>query len=274
MQRLVFLIICAIFTSPVSALTVLLYDGALGTTPDQQAWIPAGIPNPPAVTPAHNGQGVVIDTAASSSDTFGYFSEDPFTGTFLINPNMPVIDRAENFSIEFQLQVISEAHQNINRAGFSVIVISQDLQGIEISFFEDEIWAQGVGFVKQESVARNTQNFAYYRIVATEQSYTLQARASEGENYSNILTGPWRNYNPTGINVLRDPYNNPSFLFFGDNTTSAAGAVVLGDIRMVTGPLPEPAEVVTVPYPAVMVFLFGIFLIAIGLSMATDFKRE
>jgi len=51
-----------------------------------------------------------------------------------------------------------------------------------------------------------------------------------------LLSGNLRNYNPSGLGSLVDPYNNPSFLFFGDDTTSADADVLLGNIEINPSP--------------------------------------
>jgi hypothetical protein len=45
-----------------------------------------------------------------------------------------------------------------------------------------------------------------------------------------LLTGNLRNYNPSGVDAIADPYNNASFLFLGDDTTSAESHVLLGGV--------------------------------------------
>jgi hypothetical protein len=48
----------------------------------------------------------------------------------------------EGYTLTFAIQVEAEGHGNNNRAGFSVIVLSDDKKGIEMAFWEDEIWVQ------------------------------------------------------------------------------------------------------------------------------------
>jgi hypothetical protein len=52
-----------------------------------------------------------------------------------------------------------------------------------------------------------------------------------------------RNYNPSGLSLLVDPYNNPSFLFFGDDTTSADSHVALGRIESLSSIRSQLADV-------------------------------
>ncbi len=45
-----------------------------------------------------------------------------------------VMDRTTGYTLSFDLQVGSESHVSNDRAGFSVIALSSDLQGIELGF--------------------------------------------------------------------------------------------------------------------------------------------
>jgi hypothetical protein len=135
--------------------------------------------------------------------------------------------------------VLSEGHDDNDRAGFSMVAISQDItRGLELAFFEDEVWAYNAGFSHGEGAAFDTTaGMVQYDYTVSGSSYSLMA------NGSPLLSGSLRNYNPTGLNALFDPYDNPSFLFFGDDTTRADADVLLGDIE-VNPPLdmavPEP----------------------------------
>ena len=218
-----------------------------------------------------------MDTSISHSAVYGYFSEDPYIG-LLANPNMPILHRSEQFSVDFELQILAESHEVADRnndglsdrAGYSMIVIAEDLTGVELAFFDDRIWAQGVGFYQAESALWNTQLFNHYRLIGDEFGYALQARNSLQENYVVVLSGSWRNYNPSGISdPFKDPYNNPSFLFFGDNTTSASATALLGDVIVRTGPLPEP-RIKSIPIPpwSLMILVLSLGGFAVNRSAA------
>jgi len=57
-------------------------------------------------------------------------------------PGFPILDWAARFQVNFTVQVDDESHSNDNRAGFSIILLSDDARGIELAFWENEIWAQ------------------------------------------------------------------------------------------------------------------------------------
>lgn len=141
------------------------------------------------------------------------------------------MDRAAGFSLLFELQVNSESHASNDRAGFSVILLSEDSFGIELGFWTNEIWAQsGPTFTHAEG--------ASYDTTAAERLYELQILGSDYRllaDGTQILTGALRDYASFGV-----PYNLPRFVFLGDNTSSAGADVVLGDVTLLTD-VPEPA---------------------------------
>ena len=51
----------------------------------------------------------------------------------LISPSFD-LDRAAGVRLDFELRVDFESHENVHRSGFSVVVITNDLQGIELGF--------------------------------------------------------------------------------------------------------------------------------------------
>ena len=84
-----------------------------------------------------------------------------------------------------------------------------------------------------------TAEVVSYDLLVTGNDYTLL------QNNLVLLAGELRNYNPSGVNAFIDPYDNPRFLFFGDDTSAAEPHVLLGNISV--GALPDTA--VTVPMP-------------------------
>ena len=241
----------------VSAAPITLYDSTLGNTPDQQSWLGGGDGN--FAVPVYNSSGTLLDTTADYDARFGYFSEDPLFGSGQ-HPQLPVLSRQLGFEVSFSLQVINESHAlrddnddgKYDRAGFSLILISSDLAGIELGFFEDKIWAYEDGltnstnlFTQAESVALDTTQFNDYTLRGNEMGYSLFLDGSR------VLSGDWRTYNSNWTY----PYDNPSSLFFGDNTKSASSQVVLGDISVETGPFPPPTPV-PLP-PAAILILAG-----------------
>lgn len=225
------IILGLLFSAASSANSVMLYDASSGL-PQSQEWLFIGTGG----SVSHDGARTTLDTTDNINNQAGFFSEAPFLGLDQ-HPSMPTLDRTTGFEISFELKVVSESHVSPNRAGFSVIVIGEDLQGIELGFFTDEVWAYDTGFVKAETAAYQTTVDTQYTLFGGASGYSLVADSTVSDAET-ILSGIWRDYNPTGLNALVDPYDNPSFLFFGDDTTSAQAEVMLGSIAVSTVPLP------------------------------------
>ena len=208
-----------------------LYNGALGSTPIAQGWIYGGLPQGSLPTPTASGGATTLDTSASQEIQAGFSaSQAGFLGS---TAPVPALSRARAFTVTFTVQVQTEAHAGNNRAGFSVIALADDARGIELAFWQNEIWAQEGGsaklFTHAEGAAFDTTSgLIAYELALRGDIYRL---SSGGQL---ILSGPVRDYRAaTG---LLDPYETPSYLFFGDNTTSASASVRLSKIG-VTQPL-------------------------------------
>lgn len=212
------------FSRPSHAETVELFDGSLKTTPDQQGWLYITDPLPPPLGPGscatHRavGDSTYLNTNCAISHSAGYFSRvPPFS-----HPLMPELDRAVGFTISFEVQILSEFHNKNNRAGFSVIVITHDLKGIELGFWEDEIWAQADNplFAHAEGGDfETTSGLMLYRLALLGEDYFLSADGLT------ILSGGLRDYWSFG-----NPYDIPDFVFFGDDTSSASASIKVASV--------------------------------------------
>lgn len=193
---------------------ITLFDDTLGTLPgDQPNMIYFGL-GPVTQTVVEEGVRFVTDL-----NTQAGFTPEPSV--------MPVLDPSTGFSVNFELQVISETHVSEDRAGFSVILLGNDRRGLELGFWSDQIWVQNDSplFTQAEGVAYDvTAGITDYRLQVYGDSYALRA-----DNVV-ILAGPTRDY--TSFTGLIDPYEVPNYLFLGDNTTRAAADFILGDVRI------------------------------------------
>ncbi len=209
--------------------TTLLYDSSLGTLPSEQSFSFTAVnPQPPFMALAsqvYSAPVTVLSTTSQLSEYAGYTVSQTV---------MPTLSRAAGFQLTFDLRVISENHgSNHNRAGFNVILLSEDLYGIEMAFWQDEIWAQeGNGselFTHAEGVTYDTTAaLITYKITVISNTYQLSA------NDAPLLSGTLRQYTdwtpPFGI--TSDPYEQPNQLFLGDDTSSAGAEVWLGDVTI------------------------------------------
>lgn len=202
----------------------VLYDGSLGTLPDAQGWSYASLPT--GVVPTMDGSLAMLDTTANPVFHAGY-AQIVASG----------LNRTTGYSIFFDVQVLSESHSSVDRAGFSVIALSSDKWGIELGFWTDTVWAQDDVplFTKAESAAFDTTAaVTSYRLDVLGGTYSLKSGGSE------ILTGSLRDYATAVAPLLPDPlyavYLQEDFLFFGDDTTSAQAKIGLGYVAQISEP--------------------------------------
>ncbi len=212
--------------SPADAQT--LYDGSLGTLPENQGWSYLALFGPASKTLTDNS--VLFDTTASTGTEAGW------SGITQADLN-----RTRGFTLLVTAKLNAETHASTNRAGFSIIVLGDDTNGIELAFWTNTIFAQTDSplFTHGEDVSFNTTNgYVNYALTMLKTNYVLRA------NGNVILTGTARNY--SAFVGLINPYSTPDFLFFGDDTSSA-GALV--NVRNVTLVLPPT---LSMPVPGVL----------------------
>jgi hypothetical protein len=142
------------------------------------------------------------------------------------------LDDSIGFDYSFTVRVNSESHSSNDRAGFSAIVITSNLTGIELGFWQTDVWAQNVGFTHGEDAAFDTTSgLIQYDLLVQGTSYTLY------ENTTALLSGSLRDYSASAI----PPYTVANSLFLGDDTTSAKGSFSLSAAGLSA---PEPGAFV------------------------------
>ena len=223
-----------------------LYNGAANSgteTLSDQGWLYLENPlfNNDATYTAQNGV-TVLDTTTTISDQAGFFSRLPgATNSFHPLLQGVELERSAGYTLGFGLQVTNESHSNSNRAGFSVIVLSSDLMGIELGFWNDEIWAQsdllsdGALFTHAESTGTfDVASLIDYSLSIFTDTYTLFA----GSNA--ILSGALRDYSSFGL-----PYSTSNFIFFGDDTSSAQATSSISYVNLTqsSAAVPEPGSI-------------------------------
>ena len=220
--------------------TLVLYDAASGAIPSTSAMSFTDFP-PGVALPTFSDGATVVDTTISGTDTYAGWVAGEVT-----TPSFPILDRTVGARVNFTLQVDSEAHTNNDRAGFSIIILDKDAHGIELSFWENEIWvksddATGGLFEHGEGIAFATNTLTDYQVLFMGDTYTLTV------NSQPLLTGPLRDYR--AFAGFPDPYETPNFLFLGDNTTSAQARFRLRFVS-VTGTEPVvPTSIVATSLP-------------------------
>ncbi len=131
------------------------------------------------------------------------------------------LNTSEGFWLRFRLRLNSEAHASGERAGLSIIALGSGLEGIELGFWTDQVWAQNTGFTKGESTSDiSSAVFVNYNLLMQGGSYAMF------RDTTLILTGLLRDYSSFG-----SPYTIPNFLFIGDDTTSARASFDLASVQ-------------------------------------------
>lgn len=234
------LLLACFSVSKIIADPVHLYDGNRQSLPDKQGWL--YLLDPPVFNLSRQvlvERGFNLNTQRNPIDQAGYFARTPQS----VHPHLPeTFDRMRGYRIDFSLQLLAENHASPDHAGFSIIVISGDLKGIELGFGMDAIFAQSADRTRAESINELPFGFDSYVDFVLEiegEQYILRANDSE------ILTGSLRDYSALG-----SPYDIANFLFFGDASTFASASANIRSIRIDTkldeteAPIvePEPTE--------------------------------
>ena len=200
------------------AATNVLYEGSLNTgTPDTQEFFYLTQPlTGTQATQTFSSPSTLLDTTSQINDYAGYFA----------NPlGYAPLDRVGGYQVLFTVQVISETHVNTDRAGFSLLVTSSDKQGIELGFWENEVWAQEGGTVNPFTHAEGasfttTTDLVEYRLTVIGDHYSLAA------NGSTVLAGLLRDYTQAPAPPLPvNPYTTANLIFLGDDTSSAQATI-------------------------------------------------
>jgi hypothetical protein len=227
--------------------TLILYDATSGAIPAAQTMSFFDFPPGDIIQTYENGS-TTLDTTKSGNDTYA-----GWTSNAANTPGFPSLDRAAGFQLDFTMQVENESHTSNNRSGFSIIMLSADARGIELGFWENEIWAQnddvtGGLFTHGESASfPTTSGPTNYQLIIANDTYTLTA------NGTPILNGPLRDYSK--FEGFPDPYQSPNFLFLGDDTTSAQARIrlsylsVTGTERATPAMTPSPSNT-PIPIPS------------------------
>jgi hypothetical protein len=198
----------------------VLYDGNLNTgTPDTQGFVYLALPfSGNEATQTYIDSLTVLDTMTQTSDYAGYFAQSDLY--------LP-LDRLDGYSVNFRVQVNAETHFSHDRAGFSLLVTSSDKRGIELGFWENEVWAQEGGasrpFTHAEGAAfSTTAGLIDYGLSVLGDRYSLSANGTQ------VLAGSLRDYTLAAPPALPlNPYTTPNLIFVGDDTSAARARIKL-----------------------------------------------
>jgi len=225
-MRLPFLAAVTLAVAVSNAGAVTLYDPA-GGLPSSQGWATASSATAGSDT-------IFAGRLRTDTSAAGVFAHGHAKGSL-------VLDTAAGFVVQFGLQVLSESTDNVNRAGFVLLVQGQDqTKSLELAFLDDKIWAlQWVaggpdnGFVQGESAALNTvASFRNYTLTVQNNLFSLSA---DGQT---LFGGAMRDYPTLPNSPGTFIYGQGNVMFFGDNTSQARGVFDVGSISL--SPVPEP----------------------------------
>ena len=201
--RYAFAALLLITAESAGAATVALFDADLGPIPGNLQFAGTG------GTQSFAADGIMLDSGASNSVKVGYTNWVPLPP--LISPSIDLA-RSTGVTLDFELRIDFEDHgTNVDRSGFSVIVVTNDLQAIELEFWENEIWAQNDDFTHGEGAGHGTMGTPLT-------NYSLEISGSEYSLFAggvSLFSGSLRDY--SGFGAFPNVYAIPNFLFFGDN---------------------------------------------------------
>ena len=232
-----------------------LYTGSLLTKPKpaDQEWLTYGadaiVTQDPLVFvdfSTTSGGKTTLTTNDARRAGFSNYAYNPFTQvSTLVNAAFPALDRAIGFDVHVDgLKLDAEDHVTSDRAGFSIIAISSaaDHKGIEVGFHANEVFSQNgppTLFSGQgETGSVDMTQARSIDLQVTSSGYELLVDGSV------VISGNLRDYStfvPTP--PLGNPYVLPSYLFFGDDTTSAGASAEFTNLAVT---VPEPASLTLV----------------------------
>ncbi len=173
----------------------------------------------------------VLDTLAELDIVDGYSN---YGGLRIANKEFPKLSRSNGYTLSFNVEIVKEVHTRPERAGFSVIILSQDVKNktytsLEIGFQQNRIFLQNDQPLFGRQAAQENLKFnpvgtgtIEYQIKVKDDRYVLWS----GNRL--LLEGKLRDY--TKFIGLLNPYRFPSFIFLGDDTTSAGAKINLGKV--------------------------------------------
>lgn len=196
-----------------STSTTTLFDPNAGL-PASQGWSSFV---PPGASQSVSAAGLTFNTSANKLLQAGFGRTDQ------------VLEAGANTTLSFSLQVLAESHNRPERAGFSVIVLNAQHQGVELAFWTDEVWAYSSSFAHGSGASLDTTTLTHYSLNLANGSFVLLA---DGQS---VLSGALVDYSAVGA-----PYTQANLIFWGDDTTSASAQVLMGSMQL--SAVPEPGS--------------------------------
>jgi hypothetical protein len=206
--------------------TQVLYDASKGSNPDKQGWTYLSNFFGQSQAERFTENSVHrFNTMQNIAEMAGYFGTN--------HPGIGTLDRQGGFSIRIHLRMLDDVNTSENRAGFSVIALSDDLLGVEVVFRMDTIWVYTENFdIAELSGFDTATGFREYGISVHNNNYEVTAGNEP------VLSGLLRDYSGFGT-----PYNISNFVFFGDNTSRSGADVEITRITLHKNAEIHPPEI-------------------------------
>jgi hypothetical protein len=235
----------------VGAITTVLYDGNSGVTPDNSPYFNFRTIGGSSQTAS--GGVTTLNTfdpnPLLSESTFAGYGNRSNAGTLLT----PTLDNNAGYTLSFKIKINSQTNTGANgpnRAGFSVLVLGSDKQGVEIGFRSSDIFAQNNTFSAIDPLQQKSNisdilgTPTTYDLKVTSSGYTLTIGGDPNQSFSGLL----KDYTTAATTPLTQVYNTANVIFFGDNTTSAGASVDIQNITLNTNAaaVPEPSSLLGV----------------------------
>lgn len=274
---------------PTVSQTLTLYDGTTGRRPDESGSAASGpwfsyidefeTFGSGSISAVADSSGTVLTTDLPISGGISNYQVGiSFSGVSLtpVNNQFPELDRNAGYTFSFSGQVLSEERSSTanknndgkdDRAGFSLLLLSQDQRGISLNFFEDRIWAHEDGSTQTDpSLEPDSDPPSDFRTLFTQAEgvdvdatqlnrYDVSVKGDLYQLSSNgvaILQGNLRDYTGFEPPAVSSPFGNislpdfnelPSLVFLGDLSPSAGGSTRISEISVST---PESNPTITV----------------------------
>lgn len=204
----------------------VLFNAGDQRSVQEQGWLYFANPESGAAVLTNQPSAAVLDTTADSAIRAGMFSGDPF-GVFR-HPRLPELDAEEGFVIRSIVKLETERHLKDNRSGAVILVADKNLNAVEVGLWVDSAWVQPdsgnplfEGAVMNE-VRLDFSDWVSFDIFVSGDRFALLA------NERVLVKGDLKDYSSAGPEV----YRIPSFLFLGDNTSSASARLHIAQVEV------------------------------------------
>ncbi len=160
MKSFILIIILVGICSRLNASNITVYDGSLGTAPDVQGMSDFSSPETVITTTSSETR---VDSTLGASFRGGY------------NKTLSQsLDRTLGYQMMLSFNIHSESHNpNKDASGLRIRMESDDIWGIRLDFWEDEIWDSASDGSHVNGVTYDTQQMVNYKIDVFNDSYTL-----------------------------------------------------------------------------------------------------